>query len=270
MSLFDLSGKIAIVTGGTKGIGRGIVEQLVLHGARVVVSSRSQADCDAVAAEVNAAHGVGKAVGIACDLTSLADVESLPGKANAAMGGLDILVANAAILPFIGPSAQTPPEMFDQIVAVNTHHNFRMCQAARPFLKARGSGSIVLIGSNSGHNPSANIMAYAVAKAGVSHMARCLADEFVVDDIRVNCVSPGLIRSFSSTPIWENPKMLEAMTKDIPLKRIGEPEDIAGAVIFLSSRAGSYISGDTIIVDGGRTQLSKPSTGKSALEEAMT
>lgn len=172
---------------------------------------------------------------------------------------VDILVCNAAVLPFIGPSAQTPPEMFTQILDTNIHHNFRLVQALRHSIAIQGGGSIVLIGSIAGHAPNPNLMAYAAAKAGVSHMARCLADELVGDNIRVNCIAPGFIRSFSSGPIVADERAITHIVGTIPLKRIGEPDDIAGAVIYLSSKAGSYVTGATLIVDGGRAQLSPPS-----------
>jgi len=263
MSLFDLTGKIAVVTGATKGIGLGIATQLAAHGARVVVSSRTQADCDALASELNARFGAGGdiAKGAVCNLDKLEDIDALAKTARAAFGGVDILVCNAAALAFIGPAPATPPDVFQRLLNTNIHHNFRLCEALRGDIAARGGGSIVLIGSMAGHSASANILAYGVAKAGVAHMARCLADEMAAQNIRVNCVAPGLIRSHASTPVWSNETVLDTIVGAIPLQRIGEPEDIAGAVIFLASAAGSYVTGETIIVDGGRTMLSPPTRG---------
>ena len=271
MSLFDLSGKTAVVTGATKGIGRGVVERLAEHGARVIASSRDQAACDAVAAELNERFGGGEAIaaGIACDIDSLEQIDRLASASAERWGGIDILVGNAAILPYMGQSADTPPELFDRILTSNQHHNFRLCQAVRASMARRGGGRIVLIGSASGHMPSPTVLAYAVAKAGLAHMARCLADEFAADRITVNCVAPGLIRSFSSKPLWEDEAVLGAVTAGIPLGRIGEPDDIAGAVIFLASAAGGYVSGATIPVDGGRTTLSPPNLGASVTDKTM-
>ncbi len=271
MSLFDLSGKIAVVTGGTKGIGRGVVERLAEHGARVIASSRDQVACDAVAAELNERYGSGQeiAASIACDIDSLEQIDHLATASAERWGGIDILVGNAAILPYMGQSADTPPELFDRILTSNQHHNFRLCQAVRGSMAQRGGGRIVLIGSASGHMPSPTVLAYAVAKAGLAHLARCLADEFAADRITVNCVAPGLIRSFSSKPLWEDEAVLGAVTASIPLGRIGEPDDIAGAVIFLASAAGGYVSGATIPVDGGRTTLSPPNQGASVTDQTM-
>ena len=271
MSLFDISGKIALVTGATKGIGKGIVERMAEQGARIIISSRNQEACDALATDLNRLYGNNEniAAGIAADINNLSEMEELSKASAACWGGLDILVCNAAILPFMGPSSETTPENFDRILIGNQHHNFRLCQAVKPYMKQRDGGRIILIGSASGLTPSPNVMAYAVAKAGVTHMARCLADEFASENITVNCVAPGLVRSYSSKPLWEDQSVLEEVSADIPLGRIGEPDDIAGAVIFLASRAGSYISGATIPVDGGRTTLSTHKRGLSAAHKMM-
>ena len=270
MSLFDLGGKVAVVTGATKGIGLGIARELVRHGASVVVSSRDQALCDQVAQAFNTEFGRGGVVarGAACDIDSLDDIERFAATAREAFGGVDILVCNAAALPFIGPSADTPPEAFERVLSTNIHHNFRLCQALRGSMAVRGGGSIVLIGSQAGHAPSPSVLAYGVAKAGVAHMALSLADEMAAENIRVNCVAPGLIRSFSSQPLWRDAATLRSVAQAIPLGRIGEPEDIAGAVIFLVSAAGAFVTGETILVDGGRNRLSPPRTGPTALEAA--
>jgi NAD(P)-dependent dehydrogenase (short-subunit alcohol dehydrogenase family) len=260
MTLFDLSGKIAVVTGATKGIGYGIADQLVAHGAKVVVTGRDLTDADRVASELNGRRGRGEIVakGAAFDITKLDNVVRLAQTAREAWGGIDILVCNAAVLPFIGVSKDTPPEMFDQLLTTNIHHNFRLCQAMRGDIAERGGGAIVLVGSVSGNNASPMTMAYGIAKAGIAHMARSLADELAPEHIRVNCVAPGLVRSFTSSMVWRDPARLKVAEEGVPLGRIGEPEDIAGAVIFLASKAGSYVTGTTIYVDGGRSFLAPP------------
>lgn len=270
MSLFDLAGKVAVVTGATKGIGLGVARALAEHGAKVVVSSRDQALCDQVASDLDTAFGAGAVIakGVACDIDKLDDIEHLAEAARGAFGGVDILVCNAAALAFVGPAATTPPEVFERLLSTNIHHNFRLCEALRADIAKRGGGSIILIGSLAGHSPAASLLGYAVSKAGVAHLARCLADEMAAERIRVNCVAPGLVRSFSSQPIWRNERALEASERAIPLGRIGEPEDVAGAVVFLASRAGSYVTGETILVDGGRTMLS--ATRGGALSESAS
>jgi len=256
MSLFDMTGKIAAVTGSTKGIGRGIARELVAAGARVVVSSRNQAQCDEYAAELNREFGKGAEVarGIACDLGSLDSVKAFAEAAPKAFGGLDVLVSNAAELAWFGSPENTPPEQFQRVLNANIHHNMHLCTGVRQAMAARGGGSIVLIGSAAGAGSMPVILSYSVSKAGVSHLAWNLAELMAADGIRVNCIAPGLIRSYSSTEQMGD-EGLNASIPSIPLGRIGEPEDIAGAVIFLASRAGSFVTGETIIVDGGRTRL---------------
>ncbi|MDB5540585.1 MAG: Oxidoreductase, short chain dehydrogenase/reductase family protein [Devosia sp.] len=260
MSLFDLTGKIAVVTGATKGIGLGIAQELVKVGAKVIVSSRSQEDCDRLAME----FGPGVAKGIALDLENLDAIEPFAAAAVAAFGGVDILVCNAAVLAFVGPASKTPPQLFDRLLKTNVHHNFRLCEALRPAIAARGGGSITLIGSGSGHHASPFMLAYGVSKAGLSHLALSLADEMVAEGIRVNCVAAGVIRSKASERMWRDDELLRMTSASIPLQRIGEPEDIAGTVIFLASQAGSYITGETIMVDGGKTALSPPASSSGA------
>tara|TARA_R110000782_G_scaffold255048_1_gene343631 strand:+ start:28245 stop:29090 length:846 start_codon:yes stop_codon:yes gene_type:complete len=261
MSLFDLSGKTAVVTGSTQGIGRGIAEQLVRQGANVVVSSRNADRCDAAAEAINRTLGrpgetVAKAVPF--DLDDRDGIDPFAETATACFGRVDILVCNAAALSFIGPSVSTPPERFDRLLQTNIHNNFRLCQAFRPAIAEQGGGSMILIGSLAGHSVNPGLLAYSVSKAGVAHMSRILADEFAADGIRVNCVSPGFIRSESSGPVFARPDALAQIVSGIPLQRPGEPEDVAGAVVFLASRAGSYVTGETILVDGGRVNLNPP------------
>ena len=272
MSLFDLSGKSVLITGATKGIGRGIAHRMAEAGAKLVVSSRDQSACDEFASDLNQKYGEGETIakGFACDLNEREQLEPLANFAVKQWDGLDILVCNAAVLPFMGPSRDTPPEKFDRILISNQHHNFRLCQFARTGMAKKGGGRIILIGSASGLSSSPNVMAYAIAKAGLTHMSRCLADEFAADNITVNCVAPGLIRSFSSRPLWEDEGILNEVVSDIPLQRIGEPEDVAGAVIFLASSAGAYVTGATIPVDGGRTTLSADRNHKLASDSIMS
>jgi len=257
MSIFDLTGQVAVVTGSTKGIGLGVVKQMAAHGAKVIVSSRKGQECEEVAQRINDEFGHGEIVakGLACDINDLNSISRFSEEARQAWGRIDTVVCNAAILPFIGPPEATPPEDFDRILTSNIHNNFRLCAGFHDDLVKQGGGSMILIGSMVGHAPMPKTMAYALAKAGVSHLARCLAEEYAQDAIRVNCVAPGLIRSFSSSL---NPTPWEKRAAGIPLKRVGEPEDIAGAVIFLASRAGSYVTGATILVDGGRVMLNPP------------
>jgi len=257
--LFDLSSLNAVVTGATRGIGLSIAEQLAAHGARVVISSRNQACCDRIAEAMNARAVApsGIATGIACDIEDFDSIDHLARASSERFGGVDILICNATVPKFRGPSAQTPPALFDQILQANIHSNFRLCQAMRVSMTARGGGSIILIGSLAGHVANPNTMAYSVAKAGVAHMARCLAEELAPSRIRVNCVSPGLIRAGSPAGDPRQPTMP-------PLGRLGEPQDVAGAVVYLASNAGSFVTGTTLFVDGGLAFLAADSSQEPA------
>jgi len=261
MSMFDLSGKVALVTGATKGIGLGIAHGLAAQGARVIVASRDGGACDATAADLSREHGGGGKIaqGLVFDLDDLAAVEPFAAAATKVFGGVDILVCNAAVLWRVGPSAETPPELFERTLTSNIHNNFRLCQAVRPSMAARGGGAIVLIGSGAGHTASPYVMAYAVAKAGLAHMALCLADEMAPERIRVNCVSPGLVRT-PATAETLGEAGLDARAPQTPLGRVGAPSDVAGAVVYLSSEAGAHMTGQTLIVDGGLSRLNPPAT----------
>jgi NAD(P)-dependent dehydrogenase (short-subunit alcohol dehydrogenase family) len=270
MSLFDLTGQVAVVTGSSKGIGLGVARQMAAHGARVVVSSRDQNLCDEVAAGIGRDYGRGEriAVGIASDLDRLEDGERLASAAREVWGRIDALVCNAAIFGYLGPPGETPPEVFDRVLSGNIHHNFRLCEAFRPDL-AKTRGSITLIGSGGAHVASPRTLAYSAAKAAIVHMTRSLADEYAAEGIRVNCVAPGLIRSFTSTETLGD-AVLSAAGQRIPLGRVGEPEDIAGAVIFMASKAGEFVTAQTILVDGGSNTLTpskKPSAFDSVTRE---
>jgi len=265
MSMFDLTGQVAIVTGASKGIGLGVAQQMAAHGSKVIVSSRDQALCEKVVADIDRDYGKGErvAVAIASDLNRLEDGERLARAAREVWGRIDTLVCNAAIMGFVGPSAETPPDDFDRILIGNIHHNFRLCQAVRADL-AKTRGCIVLIGSGTAYMASPRCLAYGAAKAAVSHMSRSLADEFAPEGIRVNCVSPGLIRSAQSMATFGEAG-LAASSGRIPLGRVGEPEDIAGAVIYLASTGGAFVTGQDFGVDGGTSTLT-PSKTPSPLD----
>ena len=267
--LFDLAGTVALVTGATKGIGRGIVERLAEYGAKVVVSARNADECAAAAAALNERYGKGESIaaGIAADLADLASLQRLADGAIALWGRVDTLVANAAVLGFHGPSADTPYEHFEAGLRANVHHNFRLCQMLLPQMKARRAGSIVFITSTAGLVATPEVAAYGVQKAAVNHMARTLAAELAPFNIRVNAVSPGLIRSEASRPIWESPALLAANTRGIPLKRMGKPDNVAAAVLFLAGRGGDFVTGNVIAVDGGSAHL--PAMANEALVDAF-
>ncbi len=268
MNLFDLSDQVAVVTGATKGIGRGIAERLAEHGAKVVVSSRHQQECDAVAIALNDTYGKGAqvAVGIASDLEDIDSLQRLIDATLDKWARVDTLVCNAAILPTIGPSKSTPPDFFDGLMRANVHHNFRLCHMVIPQMVERGEGRIIIIGSAEGESPTPSRMSYSLSKAALAHMTRCLAVEFA-PQVRVNLVQPGITRSAASEPVWKNEQVLDSITKTIPLGRIAEPDEVAAAVIFLAGSGGKSTTGACIPVDGGSARLPATTESGDQIEE---
>jgi NAD(P)-dependent dehydrogenase (short-subunit alcohol dehydrogenase family) len=254
MTLFDLDGKTALVTGSTKGIGKAIAERLAEHGANVVVSSRKADACDAVAADINAnwAKG-GEAAAIPCNIQYKEQLQALVDSAMERFGKIDILVCNAAVNPYYGPSVETPDDAFDRTMESNVRSNFWICNMVLPQMAEREDGTITLISSIGGLRGRPMIGVYGISKAADMQIARNLAVEYGPKNIRVNCIAPGLVRTDFARALWENPDILKERTATTPLRRIGEPEEIAGAVVFLSSAAGSFLTGQTLVIDGGVT-----------------
>ncbi|MEO5972332.1 MAG: SDR family oxidoreductase [Sphingomicrobium sp.] len=251
--LFDLSGKVAVVTGSSRGIGKAIAEALADHGAKVVISSRKQDACEEVAKAINAAHGEGRAVAIAASISDKAALENLVAGSIAAFGRIDVLVCNAASNPYYGPMAGISDDQFRKILDNNVIANHWLVQLTAPQMLERGEGSIIIVSSIGGLTSSTMIGAYNISKAADFQLARNLAAEFGPRGVRVNCIAPGLIRTDFAKALWENPDTLKAVTKTTPLRRIGEPHEIAGAAVFLAAPASAFMTGQAIIVDGGST-----------------
>jgi NAD(P)-dependent dehydrogenase (short-subunit alcohol dehydrogenase family) len=251
--LFDLTDRTAIVTGSSRGIGRAIAEALAAHGANVVISSRKQAACDEVAEAINARKGNGRALAIAASIASKSDLESLVQRTGDALGPIDILVCNAASNPYYGPIGGISDEQFEKILRNNVLANHWLVQLVAPGMRARRDGAIIVVSSVGGLRGSPVIGAYNVSKAADFQLARNLAVEFGPDNVRVNCIAPGLIRTDFARALWEDEANLAEALRGTPMKRIGEPEDIAGAAVFLASDAGRYVTGQTLVVDGGST-----------------
>jgi NAD(P)-dependent dehydrogenase (short-subunit alcohol dehydrogenase family) len=249
---FDLTGKSAIVTGSSRGIGKAIAEALAAQGANVVISSRKQPACDAVAAEINA-RGAGRAVAISASIGSKPDLEALVRGAQEAFGAIGILVGNAATNPHFGPMHGISDEQFEKILRNNVMANHWLSQLVAPDMIARREGAIIFVSSIGGLRGSPVIGAYNISKAADMQLARNLAVEYGAHNVRVNCIAPGLVRTDFARALWEDPDNLARALRGTPLGRIGEPEDIAGAAVFLASKAGAYVTGQTLIVDGGAT-----------------
>ncbi len=253
-SLFDLSGKVAVVTGSTKGIGRAVAEQLALHGADVVISSRKADACEEVAGKINAdldGNG-GRAVAIPCHIGHKEQLENLVNETRSQLGKIDILVCNAGVNPFYGSMLDIPDSAYDKILDSNVKSNHWLCQLVLPEMVERKDGVVLVVSSVGGLNGSAVLGTYGVSKAADMALIRNISTEFGPHNIRANAIAPGLIRTDFARALWEDPETLKAATANAALRRIGEPEEIGGVAVFLASRAGSFMTGQTVVVDGGR------------------
>jgi NAD(P)-dependent dehydrogenase (short-subunit alcohol dehydrogenase family) len=251
LALFDLTGKVAVVTGSSKGIGRAIAEALARAGAKVVISSRKAEACEEVAGPL---RKEGREVEvIPCHISKRADCEALVAKSRERFGKIDVLVCNAAVNPYYGPLSGLTDEAFDKVMQTNVRSNLWLANLVRPEMAARKDGVIIIVSSIGGLKGTDKLGIYAISKAADFQLARNLAVECGPDNIRVNCIAPGLVRTDFAKALWENPETLKQTETKTPLRRIGETDDIAGAAVFFASRAGNWITGQTIVIDGGVT-----------------
>jgi NAD(P)-dependent dehydrogenase (short-subunit alcohol dehydrogenase family) len=250
--LFDLTGKVAIVTGSTKGIGKAIAERMAEHGAKVAISSRKPNAVEAVAAEINAKHP-GAAIAVPANISSKDDLQRLVDETRAAFGKIDILCCNAASNPYYGPMSGISDDAFRKILDNNIVSNNWLINMVAPEMKERKDGAIIIISSIGGLRGTPVIGAYAISKAADMQMARNLAQELSPSNIRVNCIAPGLVKTDFARALWDTPEAERRSSFGNPLRRLGEPDDIAGAAVMLAGKAGSWMTGQTIVIDGGST-----------------
>jgi NAD(P)-dependent dehydrogenase (short-subunit alcohol dehydrogenase family) len=253
MSLFDLSGKVAVITGSSRGIGRAIAEAMADQGAKVVISSRKAEACEEAARAINDKHGQGTAIVVTANISSKEALQALVDETRAQLGRIDILVCNAASNPYYGPMGGITDDQFRKILENNVIANHWLIQMVAPEMIERKEGSIIIVSSIGGLKASEVIGAYNVSKAADFQLARNLAAEFGRHQVRVNCIAPGLVRTDFARALWENPDTLKAVTRGTPMRRIGEPHEIAGAAVYLASPASTFVTGQAIIVDGGST-----------------
>ena len=258
-SLFDLTGKVALITGSSKGIGRAIAERMAQHGAKVVISSRRQAACDEVAAAIRASGG--EAMALACNISRRGEVEALVAAVEAEWGRIDILVCNAAANPAYGPLSAIDEAAMDKIFATNVKSIVWFAGLVAPQMAARGDGSILIISSVGGFIGSDVLGFYNMSKAAEQSLARSLAVEWGRSNVRVNCIAPGLVRTDFARALWEDPASLARLTRTSALPRIAEPDEIAGTAVYLASPAGAFVTGQTLVVDGGRLIGASDSAG---------
>jgi len=252
MSLFDLTGKVAIITGSSRGIGKAIAEQMADHGAKVVISSRKAGPCDEVAEAINAKHA-GAAIAVPANISSKDDLQRLVDETRKAFGQVDVLVCNAASNPYYGPMSGISDDAFRKILDNNIISNHWLIQMVAPEMKERKDGAIIIVSSIGGLRGNAVIGAYNISKAADFQLARNLAHELSPSNIRVNCIAPGLVKTDFAKALWDTPEAEKRSSAGTPLRRLGEPDDIAGAAVYLASKAGSWMTGQALVVDGGAT-----------------
>ncbi|WP_281301712.1 MULTISPECIES: SDR family oxidoreductase [unclassified Iodidimonas] len=249
--LFSLKDKVAIITGSSRGIGRAMAIAMADAGAKVVISSRKREACKPVADAIKAAGG--EAIIVPCNISDKDQLLNLVSKTREHYGRIDILVCNAASNPVYGSMTEVSDDAFDKIIGNNVRANMNLAHMVLPEMAERGDGAIILVSSIAGLSGSRNLGIYAISKAADFQVARNLAVEWSKKGIRINCIAPGLIRTDFAKALWENDKARAYVEKVTPAGRIGEPEDMAGIAVFLASPAARYITGQTIIADGGVT-----------------
>lgn len=249
--MFNLQDKVVIVTGSSRGIGRAIAEMFAKAGAKVVVSSRSEEACAPVV-EAIIADG-GEAISAPCHIGKKPELQNLVDKTLDKWGRIDVLICNAAINPAYGPLGELSDEVFDKIMGTNVRSTFNLCNMVLPGMVTNGGGTVVILSSIAGLRGNGVIGAYGISKAAEAALARNLAVEYGPHGIRVNALAPGLVKTDFAKALWEDPVRLERAENQTPLRRIGKPEDIAGTALFLACDASSYITGQTIVADGGET-----------------
>ncbi|NNF20475.1 MAG: SDR family oxidoreductase [Saprospiraceae bacterium] len=246
---FNLSGKVAIITGSSKGIGASIAKTLAEHGASVVISSRKQKAVDKLAEELQSEGLNVKAC--ECHVGQKADLEKLVNFAKEEFGGVDILVNNAGINPVYAPLSEMSDVAYEKIMNVNLKACLMLSNLCYPIMKERGGGSVINISSVEGLKTSPGLSVYSISKAGLNMLTQCQAREWGQDNIRANAICPGLIQTKLSSAIWQNESVHNAFIDKLPLKRIAQPEEISNLALFLASEASSYCTGSIITADGG-------------------
>jgi NAD(P)-dependent dehydrogenase (short-subunit alcohol dehydrogenase family) len=250
-SLFDLSGKVALITGSTRGIGKSMAEELARAGAKVVISSRKAEACEAVRAEFEKqGHEV---LARPCNVSRKEELQALVDATLAKWGRIDVAIANAAVNPYYGPLTQIPDEAFDKVFLNNVKSVLWLAGIVLPGMAERGGGSFISVGSIGGIKANTVIGAYGISKAADHHLVRNLAAEWGPKNVRVNAIAPGLIKTDFAKALWEDEKRRKEREALTPLRRLGVPRDIGGIAVFLASDAAAFITGQTIVADGGVT-----------------
>ena len=256
---FSLTGKVALITGASRGIGQAIAEAYAAAGAKVVLSSRKQAALDEVAKGVRAAGG--EALAIAAHTGDVEAIQAVVDRATETFGGIDIVVNNAATNPHFGPLLSSEESQWDKILDVNVKGYFHVVKACVPTMRRRGGGQVINMASVAGLEAQPMMGIYCVSKAAVLMLTRVLAAELAVDNIRVNAIAPGFVKTRFSSVLWQTPQIYEAIQRVVPQRRMAEPEEINGIALYLASAASSFTTGATFVIDGGQLTGSSISLG---------
>ena len=246
-----MTGRVALITGSSRGIGRAIAERMAEAGAKVVISSRKADACEAVAAGIRARGG--SAIAHPASISERAALQGLVDRTLSEWGAIDVLVCNAAVNPYFGPLLSITDEAFDKIMASNVRSNLWLCSMVIPGMADRGGGSVIVVSSIAGVKGNTYLGAYGISKAADLQLVRNLAVEWGPKNVRVNAIAPAIIRTDFARKLWEDPEVYASATRAYPLRRIGEPDEVAGPAVFLASNAGSFVTGTVLMVDGGMT-----------------
>ncbi len=249
--LFDLTGRVAVLTGASKGMGLHMATALARHGATVVIAARKQEQLDVAAAGINAATGSDRAIPVACNIGSKEQLQALVDTARDRAGPVDILVGNAGVNPYFGPISDIPDDAYEKTMAANVQSNLWLSRMVAPDMQQAGGGSMMFTSSIGAFKPSTTLGTYNMSKLALIGLVRNLAAEFGPAGIRVNAICPGLVKTDFARELWDKPEVEERIRKEIPLRRLGEPDDFEGLAVFLSSNASRYMTGQALTVCGG-------------------
>jgi len=254
--LFDLTGQVALLTGSSKGMGQAMAMALAEHGSKVVVSSRKLDQCEITVAEINERCGEERAIAIACNIGYKEQLQALVDETRERIGPIDTLVANAGINPFYGSMTDIPDGAFDKILASNVRSNHWLCQMVAPDMIEKGSGSIMITSSTGAFSASEVLGTYNISKLADIALIRNLAAELGPKGVRVNAICPGLIRTDFAQALWDNPEAAQRANEQIPMRRLGEAEDLKALAVFLAADSSSYVTGQALTVCGGANMWS--------------
>lgn len=248
--LFDLTGKVALLTGASKGMGLAMATALADHGAMVVISARKQDQLDEAAAGINA-RGKGKAIGLACNVGYKDQLQALVDQTHEKAGKIDVVIGNAGVNPYYGKTSQIPDDAYDKTMNANVKSNLWLAQMVAPDMIEKGAGSMAFTSSIGAFKPSVMLGTYGMSKLALIGLCRNLAAEFGHKGLRFNAICPGLVKTEFARELWDNPEVENRIKEEIPLRRLGEPEDFAGLAVFLASDASKYMTGQALTVCGG-------------------